>query len=110
MDTAAVAETTQSISPIVIAIIGFLGVVVGAFVTGILQRKKNNAEADKSTAEANEQIRKTVMSLIQPLENKVNDLERELQDWKNWALALVQQIKKMGCEPVPFKSHKEKEG
>jgi phage tail tape-measure protein len=110
MDPTAAAETTQSISPIVIAFFGFLGVVIGAFITGILQRKKNNAEADKSTAEANEQIRKTVMSLIQPLENKVNDLERELQDWKNWALALVQQIKKMGCEPVPFKSHKEKEG
>ena len=102
---------------VAIALIGFGGVVAGAIITGFWQRKKvaseavkSEADADKSAAEANEQIRKTVMSLIQPLESKVDELEKELQDWKNWALALVQQIKKLGCEPVPFKSHKSKEG
>jgi type II secretory pathway pseudopilin PulG len=107
MDPTATAQTTQSISPIVIAVIGFLGAVVGALITGLLQRKKNNADADNTTATANEQIRKTVMYLIEPLQTRVDGLEKELQDWKNWALALVHQLKALGCEPVPFKSHKD---
>jgi len=93
----------------VAALIGVGGVIAGALVTGFIQHKKNNADADKSTAEANEQIRKTVMSLLQPLEDKVNELEKELQDWKDWALALVRQVKALGGDPVPFKSHKKKE-
>lgn len=92
---------------IIIAVIGFVGVVAGAIVTGLLQRKKSKAETDKTAAEANEQIRKTVMSLIRPLEQKVDDLEKELAAWKCWALALVRQVKALGGDPVPFKEQKE---
>lgn len=94
-----------------VAIVGLIsaivGTAVGALITGLLQRKKIVSEADKDCADANEQIRQTVMSLIEPLNKKVDALEKELQDWKNWALALVKQIKELGHEPVPFKSHKD---
>jgi hypothetical protein len=110
MDSLATSSASQINIGIFIAIIGFLGVVVGALVTGLFQRKKTNAEADKDCADANEQIRQTVMSLLEPLNVKVNMLEKELEDWKNWALALFRQVKALGGEPVQFKSHKDKEG
>ena len=91
---------------VLVAIIGLVGVAVGAAVTGLLQRKKIQAEADKDCAETNEQIRQTVMQLLTPLTNRVDELERELKDWKAWAHALVNQLKCLGHEPVPFKPTK----
>ncbi len=92
------------------AIVGVVGVVAGALITGASQRHKVKAESAKAEAEAakikaeeNEQIRQTVMSLIEPLQEQINKLEQELEDWKNWADRLVTQIKGLGCEPVPFK-------
>jgi hypothetical protein len=87
---------------VVTALIGFAGVVAGAYITGLWQRKKSKAETDKTAAEANEQIRETVMSLIGPLEKKIKGLEKELAIWKCWALALAHQVKEMGGEPIPF--------
>jgi uncharacterized transporter YbjL len=92
---------------IIPAVVGLIGVIAGAWITSASQRIKVKAEADKTTADANEQIRQTVMNLIKPLQDKVEGLEIELQDWKNWASALVKQIKCLGHEPVPFKSSKE---
>ena len=89
-----------------IAVIGVISGVAGALITGFFQRKSVNAEADKDCADTNEQIRKTVMALIEPLKKRVDELEKELQDWKDWALALVKQIKDLGHEPVPFKPKK----
>lgn len=108
MEASAAAQSTNI--AIIIAVIGFASGFVGALIAGLFQRKKINSESDSTTATANEQIRKTVMELMKPLRDRVDELERELQDWKNWALALVRQIKELGCEPVPFKSHKEEEG
>jgi uncharacterized coiled-coil protein SlyX len=108
---------------IIPALIGLVGIVAGAWIQGAWNRRKVKAESIKDEADANEQIRETVMALIDPLktriteqdkkiddQNKViNDLKIELQDWKDWANALVQQLKSLGChEPVPFKSSKGK--
>jgi uncharacterized protein HemX len=100
---------------IISAIVGVAGVVVGALITNASQQRKVKAESVKAEAEAarikadeNEQIRKTVMSLIEPLQEQINKLEQELEDWKNWADRLVTQIKGLGCEPVPFKQSKVK--
>ncbi len=94
--------------PIVTAIIGGAGVVAGALITGLLQRRKIRAESEKDSADANEQIRKTVMALLDPLQKRVEQLETELDDWKNWAERLVHQVKCLGAEPVPFKERKKK--
>jgi len=98
------------------AVLGLVGVIAGALITSASQRKKVQAEVDKDQADANEVIRKTVMELLEPLnkkidvqEDEISKLKVELQDWKNWAYALVEQLKSLGChEPVPFKSSKGK--
>ena len=61
------------------AIVGVIGVVAGALITGASQRHKVKAESAKAEAEAakikaeeNEQIRQTVMSLIEPLQEQIN--------------------------------------
>ncbi len=124
---------------VLVAVIGVVGGAVGALLTGLLQHKKVRAEtgkvnaeagkvqaeADKDCADTNEQIRKTVMSLLEPLSDRVTELESELAewkalasslgdrvteleaelaDWKAWASSLVAQIKSLGHDPVPFKS------
>jgi len=89
-----------------IAVVGVVGGIIGALITGLFQRKKVNSGIDNDTAQTNEQIRKTVMLLLTPLTNRVDELEKELRDWKNWAHALVNQLKCLGHEPVPFKPTK----
>ncbi len=91
---------------IVSAFVGLVGVVIGALITSASQKRKVKAESEKTEAEANEQIRQTVMQLINPLQKRIEELEIELRDWKNWANRLVTQIEGLGCEPVPFKSSK----
>lgn len=85
-----------------IAVIGVLGVAVGAIITGWFQQRKNKASADKDAADANEQIRSTVMSLIEPLNQKIDRLERENRSLKHWAEQLVCQVKERGGIPVPY--------
>lgn len=92
---------------IISAIVGVVGVVVGALITSASQKYKVQAETHKTEAEYNEQIRKTVMSLIEPLQKRVDELEKELADWQDWANRLVVQVKDMGCKPVPFKKNKD---
>ena len=48
------------------------------------------------------------MELIQPLRERIDELECELADWMAWANKLVTQIKGLGHDPVPFKSSKKK--
>ena len=91
------------------AIVGLLGVIAGALITSASQRAKVKAENDKNAADTNEVIRKTVMELIAPLRKRIDELERELADWMDWADRLVTQIKGLGCDPVPFKSTKKKD-
>lgn len=90
------------------AIVGLLGVIAGALITSAGQRAKVKAENDKIKAETNEIIRETVMELIKPLRERIDELECELSDWMDWANELVTQIKEQGHDPVPFKSSKKK--
>ena len=100
---------------IIVAIIGLLTGGMGAILTSLFQHRKTQAEADKDCADANEQIRVTVMALIEPLKRRIDELEDEVKklqtenaDLKDWAQALVIQIKNMGHEPIQFKSKKGK--
>lgn len=99
--------------PIIIAIVGAIAALVGGLVAGLFGRAKTHADADKSAADANEQIRETVMALIQPLKDRVAELEREVEllqcenaGLKLWAEALVAQLKKVGQEPAEYKLQK----
>ena len=101
---------------VMVAIVGFLAAVAGSALTIYSQRRKVRAEANRNEADANEQIRQTVMSLIQPLKDTIIDLEQKreadkkemdalksaMEKWKGWAFRLVDQLKGLGCEPVPF--------
>jgi hypothetical protein len=103
-----------------VALIGVIGVIVGAFLQNRYQQrkvraktKKSIADAEKSTAEANSTITETVMSLLEPLrkrveelELKVGDLQLENSSLKDWAEALVCQVKDLGGIPVEFKDHR----
>lgn len=84
------------------AIIGFAGVLAGAILTGLFQRRKNNASALKDDAEATEQIRETVMHLIEPLNTRISKLERENRSLRHWAETLVCQVKDLGGVPAPY--------
>lgn len=96
--------------PIIIALVGAISALIGGLVAGLFGRAKNLAEADRSAADANEQIRETVMALIQPLKDRVAELEREVEllqcenaNLRLWAEALVAQLKEAGKEPVEYK-------
>lgn len=92
---------------IINAIIGVIGVGVGAGLAGFFARQKTQAEAEQAEADTNEQIRATVMLLIQPLRDRVTELETEVATLKvencglkEWAALLVKQVKGMGGVPV----------
>lgn len=85
------------------ALFGLIGVIAGSLITSASQRAKAKNDNDKTAAETNELIRQTVMSLIKPLQDRVDFLEKELADWMDWANRLVTQIEELGCDPVPFK-------
>lgn len=89
------------------------GGVVGTIIAGLFQRRKVKAEAVVSEAEANDKIRATVMSLLDPLNNRVRELECEVLElkqenaaMKQWAEALTCQVKELGGVPVPFREPK----
>lgn len=89
------------------------GGVVGTIIAGLFQRRKVKAEATVSEAEANDKIRATVMSLIDPLTSRVKTLEKEVSDLeakntalREWAEALTCQVKELGGVPVPFREPK----
>ena len=88
------------------ALFGLIGVIAGSLITSYGQRAKVKSENDKTAAETNDLIRRTVMALMKPLQDRVDYLEKELADWMDWANRLVTQIKGLGCEPVPFKPKK----
>ena len=81
---------------IITAIISAIG---GALVSGLLVRRKNNAEAS-------EVITRVAMSLITPLETKVKKLEKKLDRYGQRIIyltdgmqVLIKQIKQDGKEP-----------
>ncbi|MEN6522852.1 MAG: hypothetical protein ABFD14_03920 [Anaerolineaceae bacterium] len=88
---------------IISAIVGALAGVIGSMITTKSQQRKLKAESSKAEADANEQIRATVMLLIEPLKQRIAALEEELADWQDWAKRLGCQVKDLGHEPVPFK-------
>jgi regulator of replication initiation timing len=94
---------------IIVAIVGAGAAVIGGIIGGMFSRPKTKAETDKTFADTNEQIRETVMALIDPLKKRVEELEREVRalqcenlDLRTWAEALVEQIKSLGKEPVAY--------
>ncbi len=100
---------TDAIVTLVGIIAGLIGGLAGAYFTSASQRAKVKFENEKSIADTNEVIRKTVMELIQPLRERIDMLESELADWMDWAGRLVKQIKAKGDEPVPFKNTKKEQ-
>jgi predicted RNase H-like nuclease (RuvC/YqgF family) len=99
------------------ALFGLIGVIVGSFIAAWFMRRKNNAEAKKADAEAekaeadtNEVIRQTVMSLIAPLREEIDNLKADREDLKDWAERLVCQVKELGHTPVEFVRKERKTG
>lgn len=64
---------------IIVALIGMIGVGLGVLITAYFSRRKTKSEANKIEAEANEQIRETVMSLITPLNARIGQLEARVK-------------------------------
>jgi len=93
---------------IISAIVGAAAGVIGAIITTRSQQRKLKAESSRVEADTNEQIRETVMLLIEPLKKRIAALEEELADWQDWAKRLVSQLKENGHDPVPFKVVKRK--
>jgi uncharacterized protein HemX len=108
-------------SELIIAIIGAVGGACGALIVGLFQRKKTKAETNKLNADAasveadtNEQIRLTVMSLIEPLQNRIKDLERRVDQLESRIArylkrivylmdgirCLIEQLENAGMHPV----------
>lgn len=91
---------------IVAAVCGLIGVIAGSLITNVAQRAKVQAEADKDDAAATEQIRQTCLGLIKPLQDQINELKIELQDWKDCADARAAQLRRHDIVPVAFRSSK----
>lgn len=87
---------------IVPAAIGLIGVIAGALITNAFQSKKIKSATALDEADINEKIRLACVGLIDPLQEQIDDLKKELKAWKNWAGRMYVQIKKLGHEPVPF--------
>jgi hypothetical protein len=80
-------------SGVIIAVVGGLcSGVLGAIIVGLFQRRKTAADARKSEAEANEQIRITVMSLIDPLRNRISELEKRVSKLEGRAARYLKRI------------------
>ena len=90
-------------SVIVVALISAASGIAGAVIAGAWQRGKMQADADGVKADTNEQIRETVMGLITPLRERIEDLECEVVDLNNWARELVCQVQGLGGQPVAYK-------
>lgn len=88
---------------IISAIVGAAAGVIGSYITTRSQQRKLKAESSKAEADANEQIRETVMLLLEPLKKRITALEEELADWQDWAKRLSCQVRESGREPEPFK-------
>ncbi|KAF0106154.1 MAG: hypothetical protein FD147_2562 [Chloroflexi bacterium] len=91
---------------IVPAVVGLVGVIAGALITNAFQHKKIDSGSRLDDAEINEKIRLACVGLIEPLQDQINELKKELKEWKNWAGAMYKQLKGLGHEPVPFVSTK----
>lgn len=108
-------DTTGAIIAILVAALG--GGTIGAIINGLFQRRKVEAEAVITEADANDKIRVTVMSLIEPLTARVKELECEVRELKaenaglrDWAEALIRQIKGLGGTPIPYQEPKSRPG
>lgn len=82
---------------VVAAICGILGAVAG-----LSSWSRVRAQNKKDCSDASESVAAAAKVLIEPLSKRVDDLERELLAWKNWAQRLVKQVRGMGMEPEPF--------
>ncbi len=77
-------------------------VAIGGIITAIATRKK-------ASAEAAELISETVLKLLKPLRQRIEELEGEVRQYKQevedvrwWAERLVEQVERLGGEPVKF--------
>lgn len=86
-----------------ISVIGgtIIGSAISAVVTSMLSKKKDEAETSKMITES-------VTSLIQPLNDRINDIEIEVKDWRNCAEARGRQLERANIVPAPFVSTKGK--
>jgi uncharacterized protein YlxW (UPF0749 family) len=66
------------IEHIALALITLLTTLGANWLAGWWQQRKTQAEAESAEADANEVIRKTVMSLIEPLNKRIKDLQSEV--------------------------------
>lgn len=94
-------------SNVIVAIVGVVGGVIGSAITAFFNRRKSAAETEHTEADANEQVRVTVMMLLEPLKTRITELECEIAvlraenvDLKAWSEALVRQVISLGAQPV----------
>lgn len=92
---------------IIVALISLAAGLGGVYVGGWMQRRKTDAEAAKSAAEANDVVRETVMKLIEPLNKRIEQLESQVKvltaentKLRRWAERLICQVKELGGIPA----------
>lgn len=100
---------------VLIAVIGIVGAILGAVVGGLIQAALQRRKDDASV---NEMITKSVTSLIQPLNDRIDaqgkvieaqgkkivSLETSTRDWRNCAEARGRQLERASMVPAPFVS------
>jgi len=89
---------------LILAIIGGIGGLAGL---AAFFRIRAQNQVDDATA--TEMIQKAAMALIQPLQDRLDELESELDDMRGWAERLVGQVEILGGEPVKFIRRKRKD-
>ena len=103
--------------PIIVSVVAALGTVLVAFLTVRAGKKKTAAEATAT-------ITDTAMSLLAPLNARIDELEthqakleKEVANLKKenkllhrWAQLLYSQVVEAGADPYPFEWVREKEG
>lgn len=67
------------------ALIGIIGVIIGGVITWMTTRKKSGAEATKLITEA-------AKNLIEPLSNRIGDLEKKTQEQDKTILGLTRSL------------------
>lgn len=87
---------------LLVALISAGSAVLGALIGGAFMLSKNKADTTQIITE-------TCLSLIEPLQKRVNDLEVELKDWMACAEERAKQLLKVNITPAPFKSSKKKD-